>query len=77
MSSEDDRASPASGGSGGQSSVDVYESKPTLKYASFVGLQAGIVGTLVSTVQNALGKHNTGAMGIFTRTGGTIGFFGE
>ena len=23
------------------------------------------------------GRHDRGAMGIFTRTGGTIGFFGE
>jgi len=29
----------------------------------------------VSTVQNALGQHSHGAMGVFTRTGGTIGFF--
>ncbi|EJD04070.1 uncharacterized protein FOMMEDRAFT_19377 [Fomitiporia mediterranea MF3/22] len=56
-------------------SLAFYEPKSTLKYASFVGLQAGIVGTLVSTVQNALGKHNKGAFGVFTRSGGTIGFF--
>lgn len=55
---------------------EVYEPKPTLQYASTVGLQTGLVGVLVSTVQNALGTHNQGAAGIFTRTGGTIGFFG-
>ncbi|KAL7285376.1 hypothetical protein ACG7TL_000471 [Trametes sanguinea] len=53
----------------------VYEPKPTLQYASAVGLQAAGVGALVSAVQNALGKHSSGAAGFFTRTGGTIGFF--
>jgi len=52
-----------------------YESKPALKQASRVALQAGTIGLIVSTVQNALGKHSHGAMGVVTRTGGTIGFF--
>lgn len=33
------------------------------------------MGLLVSAVQNALERHNRGAMGVFTRTGGTIAFF--
>ena len=53
-----------------------YDPKPTLRYASAVGLQAAGIGALVSAVQNALGSHNRGAAGFFTRTGGTIGFFG-
>ncbi|KAI9065817.1 hypothetical protein FKP32DRAFT_1590144 [Trametes sanguinea] len=53
----------------------VYEPKPTLQYASAVGIQAAGVGALVSAVQNALGTHSSGAAGFFTRTGGTIGFF--
>lgn len=69
MASEDAKVEPAG-------DLSFYEPKLTIKYASYVGLQAGIVGTLVSTIQNALGKHNKGAMGVFTRTGGTIGFFG-
>ena len=56
---------------------DDYQPKPTLKYASQVALQAGSVGLVVSTVQNALGNHSHGAMGVLTRTGGTIGFFGN
>ncbi|KAI0825044.1 hypothetical protein BC628DRAFT_1321051 [Trametes gibbosa] len=52
-----------------------YEPKASLQYASAVGLQAAGVGALVSAVQNALGSHSSGAAGIFTRTGGTIGFF--
>ena len=54
-----------------------YEPKPTVQYTSYVALQAGAFGIVVSALQNALGQHNKGAMGIFTRTGGTIGFFGE
>jgi len=53
----------------------MYEPKPSLKYASTVGLQAGAVGAFVSAIQNALGSHSHGAMGWVTRTGGTIGFF--
>ncbi|KZT02633.1 uncharacterized protein LAESUDRAFT_738547 [Laetiporus sulphureus 93-53] len=52
-----------------------YEPKSPLGYASTVGLQAAIVGTFVSTVQNALGTHNRGAAGFLTRSGGTIGVF--
>jgi len=33
-------------------------------------------GAFVSTIQNTLTKQNVGAMGIFTRTGGTIAVFG-
>ena len=54
-----------------------YEPKPTLKQTFRVTLQAGTVGLVLSTVQNALGKHTHGAMGVVTRTGGTIGFFGN
>jgi hypothetical protein len=54
----------------------VYIPKSSLQSAGIAGLQAGGVGVLVSAVQNALGHHNRGAAGIFTRTGGTIGFFG-
>ncbi|KAK7694743.1 hypothetical protein QCA50_001931 [Cerrena zonata] len=52
-----------------------YDPKPTLQYASSVGLQAAGVGAVVSAVQNALGSHSAGASGFFTRTGGTIGMF--
>lgn len=40
-----------------------------------VGLQSGFVGLIVSSIQNTLARHDKGAMGIFTRTGGTIGLF--
>ncbi|KAK5178171.1 hypothetical protein LTR16_010864, partial [Cryomyces antarcticus] len=32
-------------------------------------------GALISGVQNTLTKQNVGAMGVFTRTGGTIAVF--
>ncbi|THH00925.1 hypothetical protein EW026_g1667 [Hermanssonia centrifuga] len=54
---------------------NVYDPKPSLRYASAVGLQAAAVGAVVSAIQNALGKHSSGAAGFLTRTGGTIGFF--
>lgn len=52
-----------------------FQPKSTLEYAARVGLQAGAIGLFVSTIQNALGTHSHGAMGVFTRTGGTIGLF--
>ena len=36
------------------------------------GLAGAGVGLLASAVQNSLQKHKAGALGIFTRTGGTI-----
>ncbi|EJT52902.1 hypothetical protein A1Q1_00807 [Trichosporon asahii var. asahii CBS 2479] len=47
----------------------------TVQTAMRVTIESAGVGLLVSAVQNALDKHNRGAMGIFTRTGGTIGLF--
>jgi hypothetical protein len=54
----------------------VYEPKTPVATAATVALKAGAVGFFVSSLQNALQKHNYGAMGVLTRTGGTIGFFG-
>jgi len=56
--------------------TETFQPRPTLRYASAVGIQAAVVGGLVSAVQNALGSHKYGSAGVFTRTGGTIGFFG-
>jgi len=53
-----------------------FEAKSAVGAAATVGLQAGTVGLAVSAIQNALGKHSYGAMGVLTRTGGTIGYFG-
>jgi hypothetical protein len=56
--------------------IPIYEPKAPVENASKVALKAGAVGFFVSSLQNALQKHNYGAMGVLTRTGGTIGFFG-
>jgi len=40
-----------------------------------VAIQGAGIGLLVSALQNSLQQHNAGAMGVFTRTGGTIGLF--
>ena len=53
-----------------------FDPKPALPYATNVALRAAGVGFFVSALQNALGNHPKGAMGVVTRTGGTIGFFG-
>ncbi|RSH92199.1 hypothetical protein EHS25_008614 [Saitozyma podzolica] len=52
-----------------------FHAHSALNAASKVTLQSAGVGLLVSAVQNALEKHDKGAMGIVTRTGGTIAFF--
>lgn len=52
-----------------------YEDKPAMDITVKTALQGAGVGLLVSAVQNSLDKHNKGAMGVFTRTGGTIGLF--
>lgn len=53
-----------------------YSPKQPLPRATTLGLQAAAVGTMVSALRNALGTHAHGAMGVLTRTGGTIGLFG-
>ncbi|KAF5385491.1 hypothetical protein D9757_005333 [Collybiopsis confluens] len=55
--------------------ADGYEPKSALQNASRLGLQAGALGLVYSTLQNALGHHSSGAAGVLTRTGGTITFF--
>ncbi|KAL7419993.1 hypothetical protein Q5752_004956 [Cryptotrichosporon argae] len=52
-----------------------FHAHPSVAVASKVTLQSAGVGLLVSSVQNALEKHDRGAAGVLTRTGGTIGFF--
>jgi len=59
-----------------QTKDQTYDPKPAIQYAGIAGLQTGGAGLLVSCVRNALESHNRGAWGVFTRTGGTIAFFG-
>ncbi|KAJ7596958.1 hypothetical protein C8J56DRAFT_1041201 [Mycena floridula] len=53
-----------------------FEFKPTIKNASVTALYTGGLGLCISTLQNALGQHSQGALGVLTRTGGTVGSFG-
>lgn len=53
-----------------------YEPKSTVGAATRFAVQGAGFGAFVAAIQNALGTHNRGAPGIFTRYGGTIGFFG-
>ncbi|KAL9940780.1 hypothetical protein V8E36_000268 [Tilletia maclaganii] len=55
--------------------VEAYERQDAIGRGMNGALQAAAAGVLFSSVQNALQKHNAGALGIFTRTGSTIGIF--
>lgn len=52
-----------------------FEPKSPIPSATTVAYQAAAVGALVSVLQNALSSHKAGALGVLTRTGGTIGMF--
>lgn len=56
-------------------SVTAYTPKDVAPTTFRVGLQSGFVGLVVSSIQNSLARHDHGAMGVFTRTGGTIALF--
>jgi len=62
-------------GSAPAASASTFTPNAPTSAAFNAGLQGAGVGFLVSSVQNSLQKHNKGAMGVFTRTGGTIGVF--
>jgi len=53
-----------------------FTAKSPIQEATRTGLQGAAIGLFFSAIQNALGNHSHGAMGVFTRTGGTIGVFG-
>lgn len=55
---------------------EVFEPKPTVANTTKLGVQSAAAGACVAAVQNALGTHTSGAAGVFTRYGSTIGFFG-
>ena len=51
--------------------LPVFTPKEPLASAYRMALQGGGVGLVASAIQNSLAKHERGAMGVFTRTGGT------
>lgn len=57
--------------------ADVYHPKDALGAAMKAIMITGGAGLFISTIQTSLTKQNVGAMSVFTRTGGTIGLFGE
>ncbi len=53
-----------------------YQPKDTIQASTKATLFTGGAGLLFAAVQNTLTRQNIGALGIFTRFGGTIGLFG-
>lgn len=54
-----------------------YHPVSPLSPAFNVGLTGAGVGLFVSAIKNSLESHNKGAMGVFSRTGWIIGYFGK
>jgi hypothetical protein len=60
-----------------QRNEDDYQPHDSLGDAVKATLVTGGAGLFISTRQNTLTKQNTGAWGVFTRSGSTIGVFGR
>lgn len=56
--------------------ADQYQPKDAIGATVKATMITTGAGLFVSTVQNTLKRQNVGAMGVFTRTGGTIAVFG-
>ena len=56
---------------------EVYHPKDAVGKAIEATLILGAAGLTVSAIQNTLTKQNVSGWGVFTRTGGTIGMFGQ
>ena len=55
----------------------VYHPKDAIAFTTSTTFKIGMAGLAISAVQNALKRENIGAMGVLTRTGGTIVTFGK
>jgi uncharacterized YccA/Bax inhibitor family protein len=55
--------------------VENFHERTTLQNGMSAAAVSAFAGLLVSSVQNSLGKHKAGALGVFTRTGSTIALF--
>ena len=53
-----------------------YHPQDAVSAAMKATMLTGGVGLFASAVQNTLAKRNVGPMGVFLRSGGTIGIFG-
>lgn len=56
--------------------TDDYAPKDAIGHAVKAIAITGGAGLFISTIQNTLTKTNSGAWGVFTRSGSTIGVFG-
>ena len=63
-------------GHGGGGDSDVYHPQDALGAGVKGTAVVGGAGFFLSALQNSLQKRNIGAMGVFTRTGGTVASFG-
>lgn len=60
-----------------EAAKDVYHPKDAVGLAVQATLVMGGAGLTVSAIQNTLTRQNVTGWGVFTRTGGTIGYFGS
>lgn len=56
--------------------TDLYQPKDAIGAAIKATAVTGAAGAFMSTIQNTLTRQNVGAMGAFTRFGGTTAVFG-
>jgi hypothetical protein len=52
-----------------------FHPRDALANTASTALQTTVAGAIIAGVQNTLRKQNVGAMGILTRSGGTIALF--
>lgn len=57
--------------------ADQYQPKDAIGATVKATMITTGAGLFISTIQNTLKRQNVGAMGVFTRTGGTIAVFGR
>jgi hypothetical protein len=56
--------------------VPAYQPKDAVQESIKASLMTGSAGLILAAVQNTMTRQNIGALGVFTRYGGTIGLFG-
>lgn len=54
----------------------IYHPKDAISAATKATMLTGGVGLFAAAVENTLRKRNVGPLGVFVRSGGTIGIFG-
>lgn len=59
-----------------QEADDVWQPQDAVAKATAASLLGGGAGFLIAAVQNTTARQNIGALGVFTRFGGTTALFG-